>query len=65
MVQELLALSEATQVFEQIPLVAISKMRGVDWSIIMVGAPLTPTCISVQAVHTQDWRYGSNTTVVC
>ncbi|KAL3135011.1 hypothetical protein ABBQ32_007959 [Trebouxia sp. C0010 RCD-2024] len=34
-VKELLALSEATQVFEQIPLVAISKMRGVDWSIIM------------------------------
>ncbi|KAL3146721.1 hypothetical protein ABBQ38_014708 [Trebouxia sp. C0009 RCD-2024] len=33
-VKELLGLSEATQIFEQIPLVAISKMRGVDWSII-------------------------------
>ncbi|KAL3146716.1 hypothetical protein ABBQ38_014703 [Trebouxia sp. C0009 RCD-2024] len=33
-IKELLGLSEATQVFEQIPLVAISKMRGVDWSLI-------------------------------
>ena len=44
--QELLGLSEAGHVFEQIPLVAISKMRGVDWSILTVGLRL-----SLAAVH--------------
>ena len=39
MVQELLALTEAAQVFEQIPLVAVGKMRGVDWTIITVSLP--------------------------
>ena len=44
--QELLGLSQATQVFEQIPLVAITKMRGVDWSLITVGVAFTPTDIT-------------------
>ena len=45
MVQELLALTEAAQVFEQIPLVAIGKLRGVDWTVITVSlpCPLPPT----------------------
>ena len=39
MVQELLALTEAALVFEQIPLVAVGKMRGVDWNAITVSLP--------------------------
>lgn len=45
MVQDLLALTEAASIFEQIPLVAVGKMRGVDWTIITVSPPchLLPT----------------------
>ena len=39
MMQELLDLAEAAQIFEQIPLVAVGKMRGVDWTIITVSLP--------------------------
>ena len=39
MVQELLALTDAAQLFEQIPLLAIAKMCGVDWTVITVSPP--------------------------
>lgn len=42
MVQDMLALTDAPQIFEQIPLVAVGKMRGVDWTIITV-SHLLPT----------------------
>ena len=34
--QELLESTEPALIFEQIPLVAVGKMRGVDWAIITV-----------------------------
>ena len=34
--QELLERAEAAQIFEHIPLVAVGKMRGVDWAVITV-----------------------------
>ena len=45
MVQDMLALTDGPQIFEQIPLVAVGKMRGVDWTIITVSFPchLLPT----------------------
>lgn len=36
MVQDMLALTDGPQIFEQIPLVAVGKMRSVDWTIITV-----------------------------
>lgn len=36
MLQELLERAEAAQIFEQIPLVAVGKMRGVEWAVITV-----------------------------
>ena len=44
-VKELQDKSEAAQVFEQIPLVAVGKMRGVDWGVITVSC--TPTLSSL------------------
>lgn len=41
-VKELQDKSEAAQIFEQIPLVAVGKMRGVDWGAITVSR--TPIC---------------------
>ena len=39
LLQELLALTDAAQLFEQIPLLAIANMRAVDWTIITVSPP--------------------------
>ena len=45
LLQELLALTDAAQLFEQIPLLAIAKMCGVDCTVITVSCPfcLLPT----------------------
>lgn len=53
MVQELLALTEAAQIFEQIPLVAVGKMRGVDWTIITVSFP----CFLLPTDHCSDRQH--------
>ena len=44
-VKELQDKTEAAQIFEQIPLVAVGKMRGVDWGAITVSP--TPICSSL------------------
>ena len=52
-VKELQAKTEAASIFEQIPLVAVSKMRGVDWKAITVShASLTgKLCMSCDATQ--------------
>ncbi len=42
-VKELQDKTEAAQIFEQIPLVAVGKMRGVDWGAITVSCTLIPS----------------------
>ncbi len=50
-VKELLDKTDAAQIFEQIPLVAVGKMRGVDWDIITVSSCITGVRAAAHLAH--------------